>query len=96
MLYAGDLFYMRAFRDLGTTRQLGMAMGPIPYDRIVEYGHNAGLDRVMIAVLVEFIIAMDGPYREWCADEAEKRSKQRRIGNVEKDVSRSRGKRRKR
>lgn len=84
MLQSGDAFYLRAFRHLGTTRQLGMAQGPIPYDRVVEYGRSAGLDRVMIAVLVEVIARMDGEYLRWCAEEAEKRAQAMRgnVGNV--------------
>lgn len=75
-LEPGDEFYLRAFWDLNTTRQIGMDLGPIPWNRIVEYGERAGLDHDLINPFVRIIRLMDAAYREWNEAEADKRRKQ--------------------
>ena len=62
---SGDEFYFKAFWDLSTCRQIGMGQGPIPWDKMIEYGHVAGLDDDMTDVLVGVIRAMDAAYLKW-------------------------------
>lgn len=68
----GEDWYLQAFWDLGTERQLGYgSLGPIPWSRIVAYGERAGLSSGTVDVLVEVVQALDGAYLRWRADEAE-------------------------
>ncbi len=39
-----DFPYIKAFFTLSSDRQLGMAMGPIPYSSIVDYADRTGQD----------------------------------------------------
>lgn len=36
--------YWRAFQDLSTERQIGMAVGNIPWSAIEKYGEKLGMD----------------------------------------------------
>lgn len=49
-------------------------MGPIPWDKIVEYGLIEELDRDMIRALVRIIRAMDDAYLKWQADQADRKT----------------------
>lgn len=58
--------------DLGTDRQLGMAVGPIPWSSIDRWGRRHGcVDPDEFDDLVAIIRAVDSVY----LDEAEKRAK---------------------
>lgn len=46
-----------------------MGLGPIPWDKTIEYGHIVGLDDDMIKLLVEAIRAMDVAYLKWEDDQ---------------------------
>jgi len=37
------LSFLEAFRELGSERQLGMSIGPIPYSHIQRYANDLGL-----------------------------------------------------
>ena len=43
-LYPGEEFYLQAFKKLSTCRQLGMSIGPIPWDAIDRYIERSQLD----------------------------------------------------
>lgn len=68
----GEDFFFEAFWSLHTTRNLGMGMGPIPWDKIVEYGFFHELDRDMLHAFVSIIRAMDNAYLEWQAEQADR------------------------
>ena len=55
-------FYWTAFNDLGTERQLGMSMGPIPVSKIEWYGRKLGLDGRELAVFEHVIRRVDIHY----------------------------------
>lgn len=50
---------------LGTTRQQGMALGPIPWDAIIAYADWSGLSRENSHLLVMVINAMDAAFLKW-------------------------------
>lgn len=52
-----------------------MGQGPIPHDKVVEYGVRAGLDDENVDALVEIVRTMDKAYLEWCADETKRTAK---------------------
>ena len=62
-----DVFYLRAFWDLNSTRRY--EMGPVPWDIAVEYGHHVGLDGSIVDAFVAIIRAMDAAYLSWVAEQ---------------------------
>lgn len=68
----GDDFYLDAFRNLSTERQVGMELGEIPWSKVVEYGLYKGLDSDMIDAFVHIIRSMDVEYMKWTAAESKK------------------------
>jgi hypothetical protein len=76
VLQAGDEWYLEAFRDLNTTRSVGMGLGPIPWDRAREYGLYAGLDDANMPVFLAVMQAMDSLYLEWEGKEVKRRAAQ--------------------
>jgi len=62
-------FFIRAFDDLSTCRDHGMGYGPIPWDRIVQYGYHAGLDDDMVEVLIRVVRRMDNKFLDQKAKE---------------------------
>lgn len=66
----GEDFYLRAFNDLSTTRQIGMAAGPIPWDKIVQYADRVGLEPDVSMSFVRIVRRMDDTYlEEWVVPE---------------------------
>lgn len=63
----GDEFYLTAFWDLDTCRTFGLSVGPIPWDRIVDYTHYSGLEDDVARVFVRTIRTMDNVYLNWVA-----------------------------
>jgi len=64
-LAPGEEFYMRAFWRLSTMRNFG---GPIPHDKIQEYGEKAGLEEDNLETFLGVIELLDrGPegYLAW-------------------------------
>lgn len=39
----GELLFLEAFRELGSERQIGMSIGPIPHSHIQRYADELGL-----------------------------------------------------
>tara|TARA_R110000803_G_scaffold20201_5_gene52227 strand:- start:8613 stop:8924 length:312 start_codon:yes stop_codon:yes gene_type:complete len=55
----GEDFFIGAFWELSTTRTFGQVIGPIPWNRIVEYGYHKGLEPDMIGVLELVVRELD-------------------------------------
>lgn len=73
----GEDFYLRAFWDLHTERQLGAVVpGPIPWSAVVTYGSRFGLEPSMVDVLAEVVRELDGAYLTWAAERAEESRKE--------------------
>lgn len=64
-LEASDEFFLEAFDDLSSTRGIGFSVGPIPWNRTMEYAVWKGLDVINTRVLVAVIKAMDQAYLDW-------------------------------
>ena len=58
--------FVRPWEELSTTRQIGMARGPIPHDRIIGYLRDWGYPRDMWRAMVAFIRTVDNHYLAWC------------------------------
>lgn len=63
-VYPGDYFYINAFYELGTCRTIGLSIGPIPWNRIVQYADRFKLDEDLINPFVDIIREMDDAYIE--------------------------------
>ena len=74
----GDWFYMQAFWELSTERQLGFTVGPIPYTSVHLYGCQKGLSSSMMALFEATIRAMDQTYLKWAETARKKANKQPR------------------
>jgi len=75
----GDGFYLEAFRSLSTERQIGVAQGPIPDSKIVEYGLRRGLDHdVVEGLLAPVVREMDTAYLRWNSEQSERENRQRK------------------
>jgi hypothetical protein len=61
--------YLKAFVDLQTCRQIGMDVGPIPWDKIRDYAGDLGLVGSTRLMFCEVLRAMDD---EWMRDHARK------------------------
>ena len=78
-LEPGDYFYMMAFSDLNSGRQMGFGVGEIPWRDIMAYADRADLDFIMADVFKIVIRQMDRTYMKWQDGERDKmrRSKER-------------------
>jgi hypothetical protein len=56
---------MNAFHRLGTCRQLGMGIGPIPWSAIEDYAVRYGLDEYQAHALKYHMARMDDAYLTW-------------------------------
>lgn len=61
-LTADDLPYWNAFHVLGTERQLGMSLGPIPWSKVVAYADYLDLDEHASERLHAIVRRVDGEY----------------------------------
>lgn len=66
----GDDFFLEAFADLSTCRPVGLAVGPIPWDRIVAYARWRSLGAALEATFVAVIRQMDDAFVEWSAEQS--------------------------
>ena len=76
----GDSFYMQAFWDLSTERQLGFTVGPIPVSRIHSYPGVRHMSPAMMWMFESVIRAMDSAYRDWAESERDKANKKKPKG----------------
>lgn len=72
---SGDWFYMQAFWDLSTERQLGFTVGPIPESAIRRYPGVEDLSPAMMVLFQTVIRRMDQTYREWAEIERKRAQK---------------------
>lgn len=56
---------VKAWRQLGTTRQIGMGVGPIPWDKAIDWCRYERLGRVATAVVLSVLNQLDA----WRADQ---------------------------
>lgn len=77
-LIRGDEFYLTAFWELSSCRQFGYSIGPIPWNRVVEYGERRRLDRRMIKVFEVVLRELDEVYLAWLRDNQERKTEQTR------------------
>lgn len=63
--YRGDEFYIKAFWDLCSERQFGHVLGPIPWSKIIMYGHYKHLDDITMSIFERVIRELDETYIAW-------------------------------
>ncbi len=85
--FPGDEFYLDAFGDLTTERQIGFSLGQIPHSKIKQYGIDFGLDATTLDFFIRIIRSIDDKYLGWENDENKKRQ------NLQNNMSDSKGKR---
>ncbi len=56
---------MKSFNDLGTERNIGMSLGPIPWSKIVMYADEYGLDPDVKESFVDIIRTMDVAFMDY-------------------------------
>lgn len=71
----GDEFYMRAFWELSSCRQFGDVIGPIPWDKIMDYAERKHLEPDMIAVFEDVMRQLDEAYLGWQRDALKAKTK---------------------
>ena len=57
-----DMFYLNAFNNLSTCRQIGMGLGPIPWDKIRDYALHVKLSPPIMDMFIQIIRYMDNAY----------------------------------
>lgn len=65
VLCPGDEFYIKAFFDLSSCREVGMGIGPIPWRDILTYAIFFGLEEDLIDPFIQIIREMDSGYLKW-------------------------------
>jgi len=61
-------FYLRAFNDLTTCRDVGTSIGPIPWRDIFVYAGFKGLEHDLIDPFIQIIREMDSAYLDYQRD----------------------------
>ena len=51
--------FIRAWHDLGTCRQVGMGVGPIPWTAVMQWAQIEGLDDEAARLLWEVIVFLE-------------------------------------
>lgn len=64
-IFPGDYFYLRAFYDLNTCRQVGMGLGPIPWNVVIQYAGISELEQELIEPFIHIIRMMDNAYLDY-------------------------------
>lgn len=72
-LQPGLELYLSAFMDLNTTRQIGMAEGPIPWNYVKDWGIYNKLDDEQMHALFYHIRAMDDKYLSYKSKKAKQK-----------------------
>jgi hypothetical protein len=62
-IFPGNEWLFNAFMALDTTRYIGMAVGPIPWDKAMKYADRQDMDRETAAVLWLVIHRADTAFR---------------------------------
>jgi len=71
-------FFLRAFWELSTERQIGFSVGPIPMSKIEEKGSRHGFDEVTKRIFRRVIRELDTAYLDWLTKEREKKNRKRK------------------
>lgn len=79
-LEVSERFFISAFWELSSERQLGMAIGQIPGSRIAEFALRTGLDSGMIRVFHLLIRTLDSFYLKHVRAEQERERKKEPAG----------------
>lgn len=74
-LSPGQDWFIKAFWECDSERQVGMGLGRIPRSAVRAYGSDAGLDEAMIGITWTLVQGLDSVYLQWVAAEQEKSSK---------------------
>lgn len=64
-------WYIQAFWDLSTERQVGMALGPIPMSKVEELADRFCLTEENTDTLKRSVRAMDKEFLAWSAAQAQ-------------------------
>ncbi len=67
--------YWDAFQELGTERQIGMTVGPIPLSKVWDWAYHSNFSYSEARALVYVIQRMDGAYLSIIADKQNKKPK---------------------
>lgn len=67
---------MKSFHDLGTERDIGMSLGPIPWSKIVMYADEYGLDPDVKEAFVNIMRTMDVAFMKHNSDEQKRKAEQ--------------------
>jgi hypothetical protein len=68
--------FAEAFRELGTCRQIGFSIGPIPWLAVDAYCTRHGFDDEISADMFYIIRQVDDAYLEWVDAQSKKSTKQ--------------------
>lgn len=60
--------YWAAFNDLGTERQIGMSLGPIPWSKVAEYADRYGMDETLLQTVIRKV---DSDYLKMLSPDSE-------------------------
>lgn len=76
VLVDGDYFYLKAFSELSTGRQIGAmgGVGPISWRDLRDFASEAGLEPDVAAGFYIVMRSMDDAYLEYQAEESRKKS----------------------
>lgn len=74
-----DAFYLKAFWILNSCRNY--ENGPVPWNRILEYGIYHKLDYDLLEIFHKIIERLDLAYLDWLAKEQEKTRKRQKQNN---------------
>lgn len=75
----GDDFYLRAFWDLSTQRQIGFTVGPIPALDLRLYACEVGVPAFMMEAFTAIIRGLDQAYLKHAEDTRKKAKKTRDV-----------------
>lgn len=70
-----DQFFLDAFDELSTERQIGMTLGPIPASAIRDFANRAKLDKEMEGILWRIIRQLDSWFLDFSHKQVEKKNK---------------------
>lgn len=70
--------YWEAFQELGTERQIGMSIGPIPLSKVWDWAFHINLTHSEARALVHVIRALDGEYLSIISQRSKANTKQSR------------------
>lgn len=74
-LRAGLSIYLMAFHRLSSTRQIGMALGCIPWTAVKDYADYYDFDQRQSEFLFKAISHMDAEWIKWQNEESRERAK---------------------